>query len=609
MTSHRSRQLLFRPWCRLDPVSLFGAFPGARPVCLLSGLIAAGLVAFAPGGVLAQTGANVPETVSGFDPSGAERSFETEPEPLASPEALPLPEVTGSEAPEAAGGITLTLSEIVIEGAESLDVEADLSPLWQDLIGQDVALSRVFALAEDITAWYRNKGFILTRAVVPAQKIKDGRITLRVVEGFINSVSFSGDTDDDMTLLRAHAKAIQDSRPLTSDVLERHLLLINDLSGMQARAVMAPADGVTGGTDLTLVLTRDSFDYQFAVDNRGTDYVGPIQYSLSGTANSLLGYHEKIQVLGVMANGGHPGGLIDSDERELLYGSLTYLRPYSAKGTSWQLTLSASDSSPGDAIADFDIDGTVYSGGLSFVHPFIRSRRQNLTGRAGLSFRHTKTDWYNDDDTDQEDKLRIANLGVTWDFVDSYKGISLFDFELSQGLPILWASEAGDPELTRSRGRPDFTKIVAKAQRLQHIGYGFNLLVAMQGQYALDPLLSSEEFALGGATWGRAYDSSTLTGDHGVAARAELRFQPNLDLEPVNAPELYLFGDIGKVWEEEHDTAETRAMASAGGGIRFGLMDRLSAEIEAAFPLTMSVSGEDDDYEPRLFFKLVIRDE
>ena len=49
-------------------------------------------------------------------------------------------------------------------------------------------------------------------------------------------------------------------------------------------------------------------------------------------------------------------------------------------------------------------------------------------------------------------------------------------------------------------------------------------MAALSGQWASGPLYSSEEFGYGGKNFGRAYDQSELTGDHGVAASVEVDY-------------------------------------------------------------------------------------
>ena len=68
----------------------------------------------------------------------------------------------------------------------------------------------------------------------------------------------------------------------------------------------------------------------------------------------------------------------------------------------------------------------------------------------------------------------------------------------------------------------------------------------VSGQYALDPLFASEEFAVGGPVYGSAYDPAEITGDSGVAARAELRYSNTAPQASIDIFQIYGFYDMGK---------------------------------------------------------------
>ncbi|HIF33642.1 MAG TPA: ShlB/FhaC/HecB family hemolysin secretion/activation protein, partial [Planctomycetaceae bacterium] len=62
----------------------------------------------------------------------------------------------------------------------------DLLPLYENFLGSEVSLTDVFQIARRITVKYRGDGYILSRAVVPAQQIQAGVVTIDVVEGFVS---------------------------------------------------------------------------------------------------------------------------------------------------------------------------------------------------------------------------------------------------------------------------------------------------------------------------------------------------------------------------------------------------------------------------------------
>src|SRR6185437_9133865 len=85
-------------------------------------------------------------------------------------------------------------------------------------------------------------------------------------------------------------------------------------------------------------------------------------------------------------------------------------------------------------------------------------------------------------------------------------------------------TETGSALLSNPYGQSDFTKLTFNTSRLQELNDKFSLLAASAGQVSNAPLLVSEQFGFGGPVFGRAYDTSEITGDDGIAASLELRY-------------------------------------------------------------------------------------
>jgi hemolysin activation/secretion protein len=132
---------------------------------------------------------------------------------------------------------------------------------------------------------------------------------------------------------------------------------------------------------------------------------------------------------------------------------------------------------------------------------------------------------------------------------------------------------------------------------------------------ASNTLLIDEQFSLGGADFGSAYDPSELLGDSGVAGRAELRYSRDGDFQWVPSYQFYTFYDIGTVWNRDAGagTSDEASLADAGVGLRFNAQIPLSGTFEFAYPLTRPVAadvgagGDGSGFHPRAFFSLAYR--
>src|SRR5690606_37344676 len=201
---------------------------------------------------------------------------------------------------------------------------------------------------------------------------------------------------------------------------------------------------------------------------------------------------------------------------------------------------------------------------IGLMQPLIRSRMSGLTLSGSFDLTNTeRRDNINPAPT--EDRLRVLRLGLSGHHFDRFSGVTSGSLELSQGLDILNATETGSANLTRPRGVSDFFKATAQIDRLQRVSNKIQLYGALAGQKSANILLSAEEFGIGGANFGRAYDSSEITGEDAIAAKAELRFLDPLPLV-IKSHQFYGFYDIGKVWDPDNNivAAQQRSLASAG---------------------------------------------
>ncbi len=492
------------------------------------------------------------------------------------------------------GGASFVLNGVVIEGATAIS-DDQLAPLYAEQLGKPVTLGGLRAIAERITAYYRNQGYILSRAILPAgQRIENGTVTIRIVEGFIDEVTFEGAEGQNKALLESYARHITEARPLSNQVLERYLLLIDDLTGAAARGVLSPSPNTPGASRLTVSMQRNPVDANLTVDNRGSRFLGPLQTTGLVATNSALGLSERIQVRGITA----------SNFDELRFIESTYQQPVGSEGTTVRGVFSYAETRPGGSLEALEIEGDSAAFVLAARHPFLRSRQENLFGDLGLRYRDSTTDVLNTELF--EDNIRSLYVGGAYDVLDGLQGVNRLDFEAVQGLDVAGANDAGD---LRSRSNADttFTRFTGQYTRLQPLSQAFSLYVGLNGQYALDPLFASEEFALGGPAFGSAYDPAELTGDHGLASRVELRFSDALPEWSMDIYQLYGFYDVGKVWNRDALVGENSqaSLASSGVGLRFSLTENIAGSAEIAVPLTRDVSAEGTDGDDvRGFFSL-----
>ncbi len=191
--------------------------------------------------------------------------------PAPRPKSVPRKELKLNNqqlAPKEAAALAFTFKELVFEGNAALTSE-QLAALWVHKVGDTVTVEEVFALANAITKRYADAGYALCFGVVPEQDIKDGKLRIVVVEGFVSghSLGVVWPTGRAKGAVDAQVQRIQGSKPLRSDVLERQVLLMDDLPGWSVGSVLSASPKVVGGSDLSLEFTREPDAYDVSWNN------------------------------------------------------------------------------------------------------------------------------------------------------------------------------------------------------------------------------------------------------------------------------------------------------------------------------------------------------
>lgn len=167
------------------------------------------------------------------------------PPPKPKPETI-VPPIPTERAPPEAEGIRFVLNDIQIDGM-TVYSKQDLAPVFENQLGKEISLAQIYEIALGLTVRYRKDGYILSQVVVPPQRIREGVVRLQAIEGYVDQVKFEGDGIDRPNLLGAYADKIKASRPLRLGVLERYLLLLNELPEVVVeRVTLSPAERQPG---------------------------------------------------------------------------------------------------------------------------------------------------------------------------------------------------------------------------------------------------------------------------------------------------------------------------------------------------------------------------
>jgi len=390
--------------------------------------------------------------------------------------------------------------------------ESELVELVREYVGKEVAFADLEQAAARISRYYRERGYMVARAYIPAQTITTaGVVEIAVIEGRFGKVELDNKSRVRDSVVRGYLDAFPGTL-VKEPALERKLLLLNDLPGVgEARATLRPGAQV-GESDLTAELTAAPFATgSVEYNNQGNTFTG---------ANQLVGYLSLLSPLGL---GDALNAQLTHGFDGLDYGRLAYQIPVGSDGFKLDGAYSKTDYRLGKTLfSGLDASGEADTYTLDARYPFIRTPNFNLYGQAAYDWR----DFQDRLATVTDKSTRAARLTLSSDARDRLLGggITVFSLGYSDGSVNIETpgARAFDDAGLQTNGH--FDKWNVNALRLQSIGERLSVFVSLSGQKAGKNLDSSEKFFLGGAYGVRAYPTGEAAGDSGYLATAELRY-------------------------------------------------------------------------------------
>ncbi|MBK9609542.1 MAG: ShlB/FhaC/HecB family hemolysin secretion/activation protein [Betaproteobacteria bacterium] len=407
--------------------------------------------------------AHVAAPAQGQTPPGAGSVLQTVPPATTRPDSGPSIDDRGSRPRAIADveGLRIEIKRFRIVGlsvASAEDMEEDLAGFlgpnrrFQDLLDAAAAIKRKLA----------GPGFFLADVVVPEQKIANGVVELRVLEGRLGKVRLVIEpaTRIDRDLLQSYIDGLEEGGLIRTSDVERALFQIHDLRGIVATSSFAP--GTASGTaDLTIrVSPAKTFDGNFDFDANGSIYTGLHRAGAGVDANGLFGRGELISV--------RASNAIDGNLRFARASVLLPIGPWGTKigGAISDLNYRLGTSS----FAALKVNGAAYVTSLTAIHPFIRSRNTNLL----MIAQSDKREFYDIQLASGNVNLKksdVYSLSVSGDFRDRIGGGGINVFNLAYTLGELKfgnaALEATDNAGRRTKGL--FGKTNITLSRLQAV--------------------------------------------------------------------------------------------------------------------------------------------
>ena len=494
------------------------------------------------------------------------------------------------------------LSDLLVEIEEDT-VKRHVTPIevqklvWlirDQRLKRGITLGQIESIADEITKFYRERGFILAKAYIPKQEVREGIVTLTLLLGMLGNV----EVVNNKTFSSSTISSVFDSmltKPVTSSQVEENLYLINDYPGLAVSGFFEAGNQV-GDTKLNInVNNEEKFTSNVRLDNHGTDDTGRYRLYVDTQINNLFGIGDFLNLSILNATAPDNTSYWRAFYQTKLFSPRIFLN----------YGMSTNQFIVDGQTTGLDLNGVVSTDELSVFYKLKRSRASNRT--LELKQSTIASDLQLGDTPDfgsLDEKVSTTAFTYTFDFLQEKQK------RLHQG-SITYTS--GEYIFGNTGGSLDIDK------RFQYLKFDYNLLTFIKipftnsssrlilragGQYSGSFLSSIAKYSLTGASRARAYSANVFSADDAFFASADLIF---------NSPDLFnftLFGDskfsdivkpfvfvdlsYGIQRASDPSNADVKAqLVDAGIGLKFNYKSDLQGNLHLAFPIKNDFSDPD----------------
>ena len=202
------------------------------------------------------------------------------PAPLSVTPQIRIEESAGAST-RASDSVRVVVNELRLAGVTAFATD-ELIAIAKFTPGAEVSLADLEAMALRITEHYRQHGYFVARAYLPAQDITLRVVTIAVREGNYGQVNLRNSSRLDDGVANGLLEGLDGGKIITLAPLEHRLLLLSDLPGIDVTSTLAP--GTEPGTsDLIVdIAPGRAVTGSIDADNAGNPYTGEYRVGAVG---------------------------------------------------------------------------------------------------------------------------------------------------------------------------------------------------------------------------------------------------------------------------------------------------------------------------------------
>ncbi|MDY0265105.1 MAG: ShlB/FhaC/HecB family hemolysin secretion/activation protein [Sulfurospirillum cavolei] len=455
-------------------------------------------------------------------------------------------------------GKQIEVKHFTITGALHVKPEI-LQEMLQPYEGKSYSFAELQKITSSITKYYREQGYFVARAYIPKQSMREGLLAIAIIEGNYGAFHLKNSSLVNDDILQAMLDDVKEANIVSVDTLERAMLVINATPGAKVTAAdVRPAQAV-GASDFDMTVeAADPYSAYIVGDNYGSKYTGRYRMNVGLSANSPLGYGDKLGLNGVL-----------STTSDLKNGKLYYNFPLAANGLRGEVSAAKTTYSLAEDYEALDALGYATTLEASLIYPIIKTRLETLD--ISLSYDHKNMkDEVRSTDTVTKKESDAVNLTLAYTrscLLFGLNSTTNASITLTHGNLSFKDASALAIDQAGAQTDGDYSKVNGTIEKSIQFNPEYALTTSLRFQKALGNknLDGSEDFSLGGAYGVRAFPDGEHSAEDGYLLGMEL-FYTLPSYEGINH-KVSLFGDTGyATMENSISGSESRQLCDLGVG-------------------------------------------
>lgn len=456
---------------------------------------------------------------------------------------------------------------------------------------------------------YRERGYGTVFVDIPEQEVADGVVRLQVTEGKINRVRVTGARYFSNRSIRAAVPAAAPGTVPHLPSVQQQLTDLNAQSGDRNVMPVLKAGPRPGTVDLALnVKDAAPLHASIELNDQYTSNTTELRAIAAVSYENLFGRLDSLAFQ-------YQTSPEDTSEVAVWAASYTARLPDSqAKVALFYINSDSDIATVGDGGTTLSVlgKGQIFGGryiaplhsSVAATHVFVGSAEYKDFAESVLSSDVFRTP--------------ISYMNLSAGHTSAWR-LDRQQFALASSVSFGVRGMANQPEEfrdKRARGRPNYWLLRADSSYGLQLPWKLNVRLRGVGQYAVEPIISNEQFSIGGADGVRGYREAEQLGDIGFKSSAELALAP-IDLFAQRAQGgVFVFYDFGRMSRLEplRDRVTglllenvDQTLHSAGAGFEFSAFGFLSGSLTWAYPFVSAPgweSGGTEEGDARIHFSI-----